>query len=64
MKDWRNKYQVLFTTLISFWGLTLPTHCIVYSLDRVDVFRSPYWENPVQENLLNNVEKKLTGSGY
>ena len=63
MKDWRNKYQVLFITLISFWVLIFPTYCLFYSLDEVDVFRSPHWENPGQEDLLADVQKELIGSG-
>ena len=63
MKDWRNKYQVLFITLISFWVLIFPTYCLFYSLDEVDVFRSPHWENPDQEDLLADVQKELIGSG-
>jgi len=69
MKDWRNKYQVLFITLISFWALIFPTYCLFYSLDEVRVFCRPYWENPLQEELLADVpdvqdmEEELIGSG-
>ena len=63
MKDWRNKYQVLFITLISFWALIFPTCCLFYSLDGMDVFRSPHWENPVQEDLLTDAPKELIASG-
>ena len=61
MMGWRNKCQILFITLISFWALIFPTYCLFYSLDKADFFRSLHLENPVQEDLLANVEKKLTG---
>jgi len=67
MKDWRNKYQVLFITLISFWALIFPTYCLFYSLDEVDMFCSPRWENRDQEDLLadvQDVEEELIGSGW
>ncbi len=63
MRVWRKKYQVLFITLISFWVLLFPTYCIFHSLDKMDVFRSPHWESPVQEDLLTDVPKELIGSG-
>ena len=70
MKDWRNKYQVLFITLISFWVLIFPTYCLFYSLDEVRVFCRSHWENPLQEELLADVqdaqdtEEELIGSGW
>ncbi len=67
MKDWRNKYQVLFITLLSFWVLISPTYCLLYSLDEVDILRSPQWENPDQEDLLTDgqdLQKELIGSGW
>ena len=64
MMGWRNKYQILFITLISFGALIFPTYCLFYSLDKADFFRSPHLENPVQEDLLANVEKELTGLGW
>ena len=64
MKDWRHKYQVLFVTLISLWVLIFPACCLFYSLDKMDVFRSPHWENPVQEDLLIDLQKKWMGSGW
>jgi len=67
MKDWRNKYQVLFITLISFWALIFPTYCLFYSLDEVDMFCSPRWEKPDQEDLLadvQDVEEELIGVGW
>jgi hypothetical protein len=30
----------------------------------MDVFRSPHWENPVQEDLLTDVQKELIASGW
>jgi len=57
VKDWRHKYQVLLITPISFWVLFFPTYCLFYSLDGVDAFRSPHWENPVQEDLLIDLQK-------
>ena len=70
MKDWRNKYQIPFITLISFWGLFFPTYCLFYSLDEVRVFCRSHWENPLQEELLADVqdvqdtEEELIGSGW
>lgn len=64
MKDRRNKYQVLFITLISFWALIFPTYCLFYSLDEVDVFRSLHWENPPQEDLLVDGQEELIGLAW
>ena len=64
MKDWRRKYQVLFVTLISLWVLISPTYCLFYSLDKIDVFRRLHWEDPVQEDLLADVQQELVGVGW
>jgi hypothetical protein len=61
MKDWRKKYQIILIILISFWGLAFPTYCLVYSLDKLDVFRSPHWENSLQEDLLADQANKWIG---
>ena len=63
MKDRRKKYEILFMILISFWVIIFPTYCLLYSLDKMDVFRSPHWENPVQEDLLAAVQREFIGSG-
>jgi hypothetical protein len=64
MKVWRDKYKILFIILISSWVLIFPTYCLFYSLDKIDVFRNPHWENPVQEDLLSDLQKKGIGSGW
>ncbi len=67
MKDWRNKYQVLFITLIFFWVLIFPAFCLYYSLDEVDIFRSPQEENPEQEDLSTDgqdLQRELIGAGW
>ncbi len=56
MKDWRNKYQVLFITLVSLGALISPPCCLVYSLDEVAIFRSPQWENPDGEDLFADMK--------
>jgi hypothetical protein len=30
----------------------------------MDVFRSPHWENPIQEDLLTDGQQELMGSGW
>jgi hypothetical protein len=64
VKGWRQKYQDLFIVLISFGILIFPTYGLFYSLEKMDVFRSPHWENPIQEDLLAVVDKKWAGSEW
>ena len=53
-----------YAFLISFWVLISPTYCLFYSLEEMDVFRSPHWENSVQEDLLTDLGKKWFGFGW
>jgi hypothetical protein len=64
VKYWGRKYHILFIILISFWGLTVPTYTLFYSLEEMDVFHPPHWEDPVEESLLANFEKTWTASGW
>jgi hypothetical protein len=64
VKGWRHKYHILFVVLISFWILIFPTYSSIYSLEEMDVFRSPHWENPEQEDLLADLDKKWFPFGW
>lgn len=64
MKYWRRKYQVFLIILISFGILFFPTYALYYSLEGVDVFRNPHWENPDQGGLLGIFQKKWIGLGW
>ena len=64
MKVWQHKYQILFIILISFWEIALPTYVLIDSLEEMDVFRSPHWETPVQEDLLTDLGKKWFPFGW
>jgi len=52
MKDWRNKYQVLFITVLSFWVLIFPTFGLSCSLGYLPQ-SSP--ANLIPEDLLTHV---------
>ncbi len=64
MKHWGQKYHILFIALISSWAIIFPTYGLYYSLEEMDVFRSPHWENLIQEPIGANIDKKWTGSGW
>jgi hypothetical protein len=64
MKHWGQRYYILFIILVSFWGLTIPAYALFNSLEEMDAFRPPHWEDPIQESLLANIGKTWTGSGW